>query len=171
MRHLVALTLLALVAGCVPPAPPAREPAPRPRPAPPPSPAPLPVPASSDWRDSPLTPGEWQYTRDTYSTLAVYSSGGVAISCDNDHRVRLQLDGRATLAPLTVRTSSVTRALTPSPLGHPPTGIAVALAPKDALLDAMAFSRGKWVIEQAGAPRLVLPAWAEIGRVVEDCRS
>ena len=43
-------------------------------------------------------------------------------------------------------------------------------APNDPLLDAIAFSRGRFVIEQTGQPPLVLPPHAEIGRVIEDCR-
>jgi hypothetical protein len=46
----------------------------------------------------------------------------------------------------------------------------VSLSPRDALLDAMAFSRGRFIVEQPGQPSLVVPAWAEFGRVVEDCR-
>ena len=78
--------------------------------------------------------------------------------------------GRARRRPLTVRTSSTTRTLAVQPTGGTPPYVAASLAATDPLLDAMAFSRGRFVVEQAGAPPLVLPAWAEIGRVVEDCR-
>ncbi|WP_345907778.1 hypothetical protein [Sphingomonas sp. UBA4815] len=44
------------------------------------------------------------------------------------------------------------------------------LAGNDRLLDAMAFSRGRFTIEQAGQPPLIIPAYAEVGRVIEDCR-
>jgi hypothetical protein len=40
----------------------------------------------------------------------------------------------------------------------------------DRLLDAMAQSRGRIAIGIFGQPMLVVPAWAEIGRVVEECR-
>jgi hypothetical protein len=173
MRSLLALVLLAAIAGCVPPAPPAREPAPRPRPAPPP-PAPLPTPVSADWRDWPLTPGGWAYSRDARGSRALFGTGGVdallVLRCDlGERRVFLSRAGAAT-APLTIRTTSTTRAIAVQPTGGATAYVATSLAPNDALLDAMAFSRGKLAIEQAGAPRLVLPAWAEIGRVVEDCR-
>ena len=39
-----------------------------------------------------------------------------------------------------------------------------------ALLDAMAFSRGRFAIDVNGLPSLYLPAWPEVGRVIEDCR-
>lgn len=41
----------------------------------------------------------------------------------------------------------------------------------DALLDAMVFSRGRIAVGVSGQPTLVLPAWAETERVVEDCRA
>jgi hypothetical protein len=37
--------------------------------------------------------------------------------------------------------------------------------------DWMGFSRGRIAIEVPGQARLVVPVWAEIGRVVEDCRN
>lgn len=73
----------------------------------------------------------------------------------------------AAVAPLTVRTSSLARTVAVQPSGA---SVAVALAARDPLLDAMAFSRGRFIVEQHGAPTLVVPAWAEVGRVVEDCR-
>jgi len=44
------------------------------------------------------------------------------------------------------------------------------LAAFDATLDAIAFSRGRVAFAAAGAPALVVPAWAETARVIEDCR-
>jgi len=38
------------------------------------------------------------------------------------------------------------------------------------LLDAMALARGRFAVEVAGYPALYLPNWAEVARVVEDCR-
>jgi hypothetical protein len=44
-------------------------------------------------------------------------------------------------------------------------------AATDPLLDAIAFSRGRFATAAAGAPLVALPAWPEPARVVEDCRS
>ena len=41
----------------------------------------------------------------------------------------------------------------------------------DALLDAMALSRGRFAVSMPGSPALVLPVGAEVDHVVEDCRS
>ena len=48
--------------------------------------------------------------------------------------------------------------------------VAATLAANDPLLDAIGFSRGRFIVEQTGASTLVVPAWAEIERVTEDCR-
>jgi len=41
----------------------------------------------------------------------------------------------------------------------------------DGLLDAMSFSRGRIAVTVSGTPMLVVPAWPEVARVVEDCRA
>lgn len=176
MRHLVALTLLAAVAACVPPPPPAREPPPRPQPAPPPLPPHPPRPPwpPSDWRDWAPNGGSWTYGRDARGSRAMFGAAGrdaaLVLRCDlAERRVFLSRAGTASL-PLTIRTTSITRELPVRPTGGTPPYAAAALATNDPLLDAMAFSRGKFVVDQPGAQLLVLPAWAEIGRVVEDCR-
>jgi hypothetical protein len=68
-----------------------------------------------------------------------------------------------------LRTSSFARNL---PLSVDPSGAGVfaALPANDRLLDAMVFSRGRFTVEVPGTPMLVIPAWPEPARVVEDCR-
>jgi hypothetical protein len=46
----------------------------------------------------------------------------------------------------------------------------VELGARDALVDAIGFSRGRFVVEGGGLAALVVPAWPEILRVAEDCR-
>ena len=175
MRHLLAsAALLSLsVAGCV--APPADAPPPPPaRAAAPPPPPPAPAPLASDWRDWPLTPGTWTYERDARGGRAMFGAAGsdarLVLRCDLPaRRFMLSRAGQAT-GPLTVRTSSTTRAVPVRPTGGTQAYVAAEFAAREPLLDAMAFSRGHFVIEQAGAPALVVPAYAEIGRVIEDCR-
>ena len=41
----------------------------------------------------------------------------------------------------------------------------------DPLLDALAFSRGRIGVTVTGVPALVVPAFPEVARVIEDCRS
>ena len=165
-----ALALL-LVSACAPrAAPPTSVPVRPLAPRPPVEPAPL----ADDWRDWPLTPGTWSYRRDARGGLALFGPVGgdasLTLRCDlAARRLYLARAGEAA-TPLTIRTTSVTRTLAAQPTGGAPPDVALALAPADPLLDAMAFSRGRFTVEQAGAAPLVVPAWAEIGRVVEDCR-
>jgi len=129
-----------------------------------------------DWRDWPLTPGTWVYRQDARGSIALFGTPGdnaqVTIRCDRmNAAIYLSRRGAAPgNAPMQVRTSSTTRTLTTQPTGASPPYMATALTPNDPLLDAMGFSRGRFVIEQATLPTLVVPAWAEILRVTEDCR-
>jgi hypothetical protein len=129
------------------------------------------VPLSSDWRDWPLTPGTWSYARDPRGSVARFGMPGatavVTLRCDlAARRVYLSRTGSAAAA-LTLRTSSTTRVV---PVQPDASGVVAALTPNDPLLDAIGFSRGRFTVEQPGAVPLVLPAWAEIERVTEDCR-
>jgi len=176
-RFLSGIALSLAVAGCVAPAPRPQPSRPAPavsRPAAPLPPAPKP--AASDWRDWPLTPGDWVYRQDGRGSIALFGPRGadavLTLRCDRAaNTLYLSRQGFAPAAvALTVRTSTLLRTLSAAPTGGTPPYVAVALQPRDPLLDAMGYSRGRFVVEQAGAPTLVLPAWAEIERVTEDCR-
>ena len=49
--------------------------------------------------------------------------------------------------------------------------LAAELPSDDPLLDEMAFSRGRFTVEAEGLEPLILPAWPEPARVVDDCRA
>ncbi|KRC81150.1 hypothetical protein [Sphingomonas sp. Root241] len=163
--------------GCVAPSQPAPRPAPpvaapRPAPVPTPTPTPPPPPASADWRDWPLTPGTWSYRADTQGSIASFGLSGapaeLTLRCDRARsRIVLTRTGLVSAAALIVRTTSIARTLPVSPVT---TGAAADLAARDMLIDAMGYSRGRFVVQGGGAPTLVVPAWAEILRVAEDCR-
>ncbi len=174
MRILFPLATVVLLAGCVPPgAPPATEEVPMPAQRPVPV-RPTPVaPVSGDWRDLPRTPGDWQYRGLSNGSAATYGVRGAApmatLRCDRGGRqvTLLFATPRPTAGTVTVRTTSTQRSLTVQPMAG---GVGVALPASDKLLDAIGFSRGRFVIEGAPVGRLVLPAWAEVLRVTEDCR-
>lgn len=94
----------------------------------------------------------------------------VALTCDaSARRLTLSLNGPPIAAnPTIMVTTSYGKRALPAVAGT--TGFSAQLAASDGLLDWMAFSRGRIRIETAGAAPLTLPAWAEVSRVVEDCR-
>lgn len=173
MRLLPFLMMIVALGSCtarvVPP------PRPAPHLAPAPAPAPTTAPRAADWRDWPLTPGDWVYRQDARGSIALFGIAGadadVTLRCDRQAgMLYLSRRGGGKGAPLTIRTTSATRVVASRPTGGTPPYLAVALGPRDPLLDAMGFSRGRFIVEQAGLPPLVVPAWAEIERVTEDCR-
>lgn len=173
MRVIFAFASLAVLAGCVAPSAPPPAPArPVPVPAPAPTPAPLPPPpaASSDWRDWPLTPGSWTYRQDARGSVALFGQGGdpaFTLRCDRSARQLHLIRRGAGAGTMTVRTSSTARNLTAEGAAD---GASVSLPANDPLVDAMGYSRGRFIVQNAALPSLVVPAWSEVLRVAEDCR-
>ena len=110
-------------------------------------------------------------------SVARFADGLLALSCDPTTRqVTIARRGGAAgrmphAVPMTVLSLHETRPLSGTTSAAPPHDvISVTLSANDRLLDAMAFSRGRFAIETAGLPTLYVPSWAEVSRVVEDCR-
>jgi hypothetical protein len=173
MRHLALAGVLALVA-CVPkrdvPPPPPEQPEPA-RPSPP---APPPPPA--DWRDIALTPGAWVYRSGGDGSAALFgvanSEAQFSVRCDRSRRrIMLSREGATTGQAMTIRTSFGARSLPVTVQREPLAYSTATLAASDPILDGMAFSRGRFTVEAPGLPMLVIPAWPEPARVVEDCRA
>ncbi|WP_037488070.1 hypothetical protein [Sphingomonas phyllosphaerae] len=174
-RYLSSLPLALLVlasTACVPRAVPPAPVAPPPAPVTP-APAPAPTPAA-DWQDWPWTPGAWRYVRDAAGPRASYGVTGqpsvAELRCERGPRAVLLSRPGSNASPFTIRTSAMTRSVaTQLGAGAVPQVVA-RFAIDDRLLDAMAFTRGRFTVEQPGVTPLVLPPWAEVGRVIEDCR-
>ena len=171
-RALLVSVLTLAVAGCVSAPPPPQPPAPAraiARPAPPPPP-----PAPTDWRDAARTPGTWSWTREDGASVARYGLAGqravAVLSCDPASRTtKLWRNSAATTEPLLVVTTTGTRKVL-SASAEQGGGVFARLAPRDPLLDAIAFSRGRFMLETPGNTPLYLPSWPELTRVIEDCR-
>jgi hypothetical protein len=136
------------------------------RPAPP---AP-PPPPSVGWQDAALSAGDWTY--DANARAALYGPPGqpsFVVRCEAPGQVTLERRGAApaTAGSLTFRTSTTARTL---PARSAPEGLAARLPASDPLLDAIMFSRGRFAVEAGMMPSLVVPAWPEPARVIEDCR-
>ena len=122
----------------------------------------------------PLSTGSWQYQADGAASQARFgaSPASFILRCDRaSRRVSLARAGAAPGSSLTLRTSYNARRF---PLAADPAlagQAAAALLANDRLLDEIAFSRGRFTAEVPGMPMLVIPAWPEAARVVEDCRA
>ena len=173
-RLLTTLAGIAFLSGCAAPRKPEAAPLPVPRPSPVATAVPEPAPA--DWRDAALTPGTWSYQPGTSGSFAGFGADTAApmltLRCERaTQRIALLRAGAAPgPLPLTITTSTLTRAFTATPEAAPTPQLSLMFGPRDPVLDAMAFSRGRFVIEVAGLPTLYLPTWPEVGRLIEDCR-
>lgn len=119
--------------------------------------------------------GSWTYAATASGSEAIFRDSAarsqLIVRCTRASR-RVSIAKPATgAAPfLSIWTSSATRSAPAS--FNPATGLLTAdFAAADAILDALAYSRGRTAFGIGNGPALVLPPWAEPARVVEDCRS
>jgi hypothetical protein len=107
----------------------------------------------------PLTPGQWSYSATATGSEARY---GAYFSMRCDRATRTVTVSRPGAAPaiLTIATDMANRNL---PAGG-------RLLANDPVLDAIAFSRGRFIVSGGGAT-LAIPSWPEAARSIEDCRS
>lgn len=117
----------------------------------------------------PITPGEWQWQGKGGTSAAQFADALVTVTCDLPGRA-VSIGVRGDLpdgAPVTVLTTSQSRVFQ----GRKTAGqVVVRLAADDALLDAIALSRGRFGIAAQGIDPVYPGSWAEVSRVVEDCR-
>jgi hypothetical protein len=77
----------------------------------------------------------------------------------------------STAAPsISVWTSSLERSV-PASFNAANNRLTIDLANFDPLLDAVVSSRGRVAFTVGTQPSLVVPPWAEVARVIEDCRA
>jgi hypothetical protein len=174
MRFKISVLIgLSALAGCSSPPPPPPSPmAPPPEPvlvAPPPAARP-----TGEWTDWPLAAGDWIYRQDERGSIALFGPANtdaiVTLRCDKA-RQRIFLARAASGAGrIIIRSSSTMKEFAGQQTGGATPYIATEIMPRDAILDAMIFSRGRIAIDVAGQMPLAIPSWSEIGRVVEDCR-
>lgn len=124
------------------------------------------------WLDAPQTPGHWMYREAADESFAEYVSPDgrllVSINCSADHDIFIATaSDNLNEGIMSIRTETQSRIFQADTREG---WRQVALVPKDSLLEAMALSRGRFAIELEGQSTLYLPAWAEVTRVIEDCR-
>ena len=119
--------------------------------------------------------GNWTYAATADGSEATFVDGSarpqLILHCTRAVR-RVTIAKPATVAApfMVIWTSSLSRSVPAS--FDPLTGrISVSLPSYDQLLDAMVFSRGRLAVTVSGTATLVVPAWPELARAVEDCRA
>ncbi len=114
-------------------------------------------------RTTPLSPGQWSYAA-TVSGSEARFGGKFLIRCDRSARrvSLLRADAAMPATPMMVTTDLATHTV-------PANGM---VANTNRVLDAMAFSRGRFLVDGGGSGiRLVAPASPEAARTIEDCRN
>jgi polyisoprenoid-binding protein YceI len=108
----------------------------------------------------PLANGQWTYFATADGSMASYGSI-IQLRCDRVTWTVTISRPNSGPAALTIATDSLTRTL---PLSG-------RLLATDALLDAIAFSRGRFVVSGGIGPTVAVPSWPEAARSIEDCRN
>ena len=170
-RYITLFALLGLAACIAPPPPPAAKIVS----APPLLASPPPQPLTGDWNDWPFTPGNWTYRRDGRNSIAQFGAPGrnatVNFRCDaQNRRVTLSREASAPGTHMVIRTTTMTKTVAAMTNDASSAYLGVDIATTDPILDAMAFSRGRVLVEIEGQQPVILPSWAEITRIIEDCR-
>lgn len=174
-RTAIAALTCAALAACVPPPAPTPTPAPAPAPAPAPMPAPVPtptpLPGTTTWMDAPQTPGDWYYQAGAARFGPPQSEALLVMRCDRAGGVvEIARTGNVAATQMAIRTETMERGVAAAPVGGPLPTVVARIPARDPLLDAMAFSKGRFAVEVAGLTTLYVPAYPEVTRVIEDCR-
>ena len=130
---------------------------------------------ATDFSYSPVSPGSWVYRSVAGGSEASFVDGTgttrMVLACGKI--TRLMTISRISAAPaanLSFWTSSLSRNLA-ARFDQRSGRVIAQVGAADALLDALAFSRGRFALLMPGSPALVIPAGAEIAHVIEDCRT
>ena len=119
--------------------------------------------------------GAWTYAATSDGSEATFANAGAFpqlwVRCSRATRKVSIAKPAAAAAPfINIWTSAQSRSVPAS--FTPATGrLTVELDANDALLDGLSNSRGRIGFTVGSEPSLVVPAWAEPARVIEDCRA
>jgi len=118
--------------------------------------------------------GSWAYATSTTGSEATFADASgnpqLWLRCTRaTRRVTIARPATAAAPLISVWTSSLTRAV-PSSFNPATRRLTIDFGAYDALLDAIASSRGRIAFTVGTQPSLVVPPWAEASRVIEDCR-
>ena len=131
-------------------------------------------PPARDFSTAPVAAGSWTYKAMPGGSEARFiDTGGTArlmIRCTKMSRqVNISHTSAISAPSIFVWTSSASRNV-PARFEANAMRVTADLSAFDPLLDAIAFSRGRVAVVMAGGSPLVVPAWPEAARTIEDCR-
>jgi hypothetical protein len=132
------------------------------------------TPVRSNLEYSMPTAGDWTYAATNDGSQAVFANSSgqpqLTIRCTKSTRRVALLKAASSASPaMWVWTSSQKKSL-PATYDSSSGQVSADLAAYDPLLDAIASSRGRVGFSTSGLEALVAPPWADIARVIEDCR-
>jgi hypothetical protein len=129
---------------------------------------------AADFSTMPVSAGLWTYQAvpGGSSARCIDASGTArfALECSKaTRRITLARTSATPAASLFLWASDASRMLAAR---FEPNAMRVSadLLARDPLLDAIAISRGRIAVTMAGAEPLIMPAWPETARTIEDCR-
>ncbi|MBA2466661.1 MAG: hypothetical protein H0V46_03545 [Sphingomonas sp.] len=130
--------------------------------------------AAPDYSTARIAPGSWSYQPMPGGSAARFmdatGTARFALECSRmTRRVTISRSAAAAAPGLFIWTTDASRSLG---VRFDPVAmrVMVELAARDPLLDAIAFSRGRIAVVMSGGEALVMPAWPEAARTIEDCR-
>ena len=126
------------------------------------------------WRTAAPTAGIWSYRETVTGSEAIFTDARVTrrlvVKCSRmTRRVSLSVASAVPGNSIQVSTTETDRVL-PAAFDAQGFQITSELGAQDPILDSIVFSRGRFAVTVAGGAALVLPAWPEIARSIEDCR-
>jgi hypothetical protein len=132
------------------------------------------TPPARDFSTATAATGSWTYQALPGASEARFTdTGGIArlvIRCTKASRqVSFSPTSAAAATSIFVWTSSASRNV-PVRFEANAMRVTADFSAFDPLLDAIAFSRGRVSVTIAGGSSLVVPAWPEAARTIEDCR-
>jgi hypothetical protein len=132
------------------------------------------VATAPDFNTAQVMPGSWGYQSTAGGSMARFvdttGTARLVLECTRaTRRVSVSLTSAAPAASLSLWTSIASRNM-PARFEANAMRVTAELPAYDALLDAIAFSRGRIAVTMPGGVPLVVPAWPEAARTVEDCR-
>ena len=119
--------------------------------------------------------GSWSYASVAGGSEASFANASalpqLTIRCTRaTRRVAIAKPATGAAPFLAVWTDTLARSV-PASFNPQTARLTADLAAYDPLLDALAYSRGRIGVTVSGLPTLVVPAFPEVARVIEDCRS